>query len=595
MTIRFGTVPAGPAASAGRSVPWVSTPDTFRLNVDGVARYLVREGREIVVEPVGGGEADVSTFLLGPAMAACLQQRGIATLHASAVEIGAGAVLFAGDSGIGKSTLVAALVERGHRLMADDFSALHLGAGDCPEVLPAFACVRLWANAVEALGWERRTQVRVRDRMEKDYVPVDRYRPTPLRVHAVFAMQCHNRKRFDVETVPTARAFEWLLWSTYGARLVHTPDVHRNHFRTVAALAKRVPFMRIARPARPVCPGALADCIVRNLDAKPPAAPAPGREVAGPGEARAVALPAPDRGPREASVVWLASYPKSGNTWLRALLTNYLRDSGGPASINALVGSMDANSRRLFARYAGVPSSDLSPAEVLRLRPAFHEWLAAELPRPAFVKVHDACEQTAVGPLFPRAATAGVVYLVRNPCDVAVSFAHHLQWSIGRVVAEMNRPKTTLLSSRRGIHWTLPQAYSTWSAHVTSWLESDLPLHLVRYEDMLADPRAAFGAVLRFVGVDPDPARLANAVELSRFGRLRAQEEREGFRERQPSAPSFFRSGTAGGWRAVLAPEQVRALVEAHAPVMARLGYLRAAESFLRDAGETSCGARATD
>ena len=235
-----------------------------------------------------------------------------------------------------------------------------------------------------------------------------------------------------------------------------------------------------------------------------------------------------------------------------------------------------------------MPSSDLSPAEVLRLQPAYHERLAAELPRPSFVKVHDACLQTEAGPLFPRAATAGVVYLVRNPCDVAVSFAHHQQWSIDRVVAEMNRPEATLLPSLRRIHTSLPQALQTWSVHVTSWLESGLPLHLVRYEDMLANPRAAFGAVLRFVGMEPNPTRLAKAVDLSRFERLRAQEEREGFRERQPSAPSFFRFGTAGGWRAVLAPEQIRALVEAHAPVMARFGYLGEAEAFLQGAGEGS-------
>ena len=81
-------------------------------------------------------------------------------------------------------------------------------------------------------------------------------------------------------------------------------------------------------------------------------------------------------------MVWLASYPKSGNTWLRALLTNYLLDGGGPASINALIGSWIANRRDLFHRYTGVPSSDLSGEEVLRLRSLFHERLAADSPRP---------------------------------------------------------------------------------------------------------------------------------------------------------------------------------------------------------------------
>ena len=211
------------------------------------------------------------------------------------------------------------------------------------------------------------------------------------------------------------------------------------------------------------------------------------------------------------------------------------------------------------------------------------ERLLSAAARPMFVKVHEACLPTAAGPLFPPAATAGVVYLVRHPGDVAVSFAHHQQWSIDRTVAEMNRPEAALAPEGRRIASMLPQPLSTWSGHVTNWLESGLPLHLVRYEHMLADPERAFAAVLRFAGFDPDPGRLAADGGRAGFERLRAQEERVGFRERQPSAPSFFRSGAAGDWRDALTPEQVRALVEAHG-VMARFGYLREAEAFLAGA-----------
>ena len=86
-----------------------------------------------------------------------------------------------------------------------------------------------------------------------------------------------------------------------------------------------------------------------------------------------------------------------------------------------------------------------------------------------------------------------------------------------------------------------------------------------------------------------DPARLARAVDNARFDRLRAQETRTGFQERQPTAPSFFRSGKAGGWRTRLTPQQVRALLEEHAPVMERFGYRREAEAFL--AGATDAAA----
>ncbi len=285
------------------------------------------------------------------------------------------------------------------------------------------------------------------------------------------------------------------------------------------------------------------------------------------------------------SIVWLASYPKSGNTWLRAVLTNYQQADGGPASINALTGGAVVISRELFDDYVGLTSSDLTTDEILRLRPLLHELLAAEWPRPTFVKVHDACVQTAAGPLFPRKATAAAIYLVRNPLDVAPSLAHHQQCPIDRVVGMMNGPRNSGPRRRCLLGLNLPEVWSTWSGHVSSWLDADLPVLTVRYEDMLEDPAAAFGAVVRRGGLEWNADRLARAIEHARFDLLRAQEQAQGFCERQPTAPSFFRAGQAGGWRNELTPVQVRSIVDAHAPVMERFGYLREAEMFLSRGG----------
>ena len=83
---------------------------------------------------------------------------------------------------------------------------------------------------------------------------------------------------------------------------------------------------------------------------------------------------------------------------------------------------------------------------------------------------------------------------------------------------------------------------------MASWIEQrELPVHVVRYEDLLVDTGAAFEAVLRFAGLEPEPERLARAVEHARFDGLRAQEERSGFREMPPTARFFFRAGRPGG------------------------------------------------
>ena len=135
---------------------------------------------------------------------------------------------------------------------------------------------------------------------------------------------------------------------------------------------------------------------------------------------------------------------------------------------------------------------------------------------------------------------------------------------------------------RGGAFGRFPELLTTWSGHVSSWTEQTaLPVHVARYEDLLARPRAGFAAIVRFIGLGEDPARLRQAVERSSFARLQAQEAKFGFDEKQPTAQSFFRAGVAGSWRTALTRQQVRALVDAHGEVMAKFGYLDEALAFL--------------
>ena len=281
-------------------------------------------------------------------------------------------------------------------------------------------------------------------------------------------------------------------------------------------------------------------------------------------------------------IIWLASYPKSGNTWLRAFLTSYLRADSEPFSINALIGGTPCK-RIPFDEYLGSASSDMTQEEILEARPRFHVLLAEELAWPTFLKVHDACIRAPRGAaLFPRSATAGAVYLIRNPLDVAVSLAHHYGMGVDAAIAEMRNAAAILDPQTAWINRRLPQPLLTWSAHVSSWQRDvEFPVHVVRYEDLLADPVAGFGGIVRFCGLDWSSARLARADRETTFGRLRGQEARFGFNEKPPAAARFFRVGVAGAWRTTLRSGQVRSLVATHGPMMDRFGYLREAEAHL--------------
>ena len=85
-------------------------------------------------------------------------------------------------------------------------------------------------------------------------------------------------------------------------------------------------------------------------------------------------------------IIWLASYPKSGNTWFRMFFSNLLSSSDEPVSINNIMDPNIASQRYLFDNYAGVNSSDLSEQEIGNLRPKVYAALAAELADTIFMK-----------------------------------------------------------------------------------------------------------------------------------------------------------------------------------------------------------------
>jgi aryl sulfotransferase len=270
---------------------------------------------------------------------------------------------------------------------------------------------------------------------------------------------------------------------------------------------------------------------------------------------------------------WLASYPKSGNTWLRAVLSTLL--SGQPLDINALhLPGTSANDRSLFEEALGISSAELSFEQETNLRPLAYEIWAEDAPRPLYCKAHDACHLTAAGePLFPARATRGAIYVVRDPRAVAVSLAHYMAWPVNEAIAQMDDPAAMSAGSTRRLSRHLRTLLQRWSDHVESWLNASFPMHLLRYEDMIADAHAAFAGAAAFLGLPCDSKTIAAAVAATTFSRLQAQERQGGFSERPRTAGAFFRQGSVDSWRRVLTPAQATRIVAAHAAVMRRLDY----------------------
>ncbi len=275
-------------------------------------------------------------------------------------------------------------------------------------------------------------------------------------------------------------------------------------------------------------------------------------------------------------IIWLASYPKSGNTWFRVFLTNLLGNRDEPADINRLGGGPIASAREMFEEATGIESSCLTMDEIERLRPAVYEYLVEKAEDTIYMKVHDAYTFTNHStPLIPTKATKGVLYIVRNPLDVAVSLAHHEATDIDSAIKEMCDDKYAFCIGPNMLFDQLRQWLLTWSGHVISWVDQgNIPVHVIRYEDMKLNSLDTFTGAVKFAGIERSEEEIAKAIELSSFETLRGQEREKGFRERSQKSESFFRKGETGSWREVLSDQQVEMIVSHHREVMRRFGYL---------------------
>lgn len=274
-------------------------------------------------------------------------------------------------------------------------------------------------------------------------------------------------------------------------------------------------------------------------------------------------------------IYWLASYPKSGNTWFRIVLANLLEQ--GPIDINQFATGKIASSRHWVEEALGFDSTYLTHDELDQLRPRIYAWLGETLSEPAYHKIHDAYTFVNDEPLLPKAGCLGALYFIRNPLDVAISYAHHASKSLDEIIVEMSQSDAAFCKNKFRHNQQIRQHLLSWSAHAKSWIDNqDIPVHTLRYEDMKNTSLETFTQAFRFLGLNPSPEALTIALENARIDKLQAQEEQDGFREKPAQMQRFFRKGIVGDWQNLLTETQISRIIQEHREMMERFGYLNA-------------------
>lgn len=274
------------------------------------------------------------------------------------------------------------------------------------------------------------------------------------------------------------------------------------------------------------------------------------------------------------NIVWLASYPKSGNTWLRAFLANFVANGEQPVSLDRLPHYCDDEALPdIYNELAGKSSADLTLDEIAVLRPQVQAQIAARSQGTRFVKTHNRMGMFNCHQLQNMSVTAGAIHVVRNPMDVAISMTHHFGLSVDEAIERLGNENV----ATRNENLFVTQILGSWSSHTKGWANSESPLPprlTLRYEDLLQNPGKHFAKVARFIGHGNDRARIDRAVRNSTFNNLFAMEKTHGFKEASDKSKRFFRAGRMGEWRDVLTRDQIERVITDHREQMKRFKYL---------------------
>jgi hypothetical protein len=277
----------------------------------------------------------------------------------------------------------------------------------------------------------------------------------------------------------------------------------------------------------------------------------------------------------KSGIVWLASYPRSGNTWTRSFIHNLMRvkaEEEGEQDINEMMRfSFWDIAKPLYTAQLGFAPGSEHRREIASVRHRVQQQIADAFEGVVFVKTHHALVTDRGSTTINFSVTSAAVYIVRNPLDVAISLSHHRGSSIDEAIEVMGAQDFETGVGDEAVY----EVYGSWSQHVESWTrKAHRAIYVMRYEDMLAEPDKTFGGLARHLLLGATAADIARAVELSSFDRLRDQEAEKGFREKPANAERFFREGRAEQWREILTKPQVDRIVHDHAGQMARFGYL---------------------
>ena len=268
-------------------------------------------------------------------------------------------------------------------------------------------------------------------------------------------------------------------------------------------------------------------------------------------------------------IIWIASYPKSGNTWVRSLLASYLYTDDGIFNFDLL---------RKIDQFPSKPYFEYFLKDFTDIKKISDYWIAAQErirlfnKETIFLKTHSALCTLENNPFTNKSNTKAVIYIVRDPRNVITSLSHHYSLNIDQAFDFINNKNRMLLKNEYGQgNFGIATVLGNWSEHYKSWKNINFaPILIVRYEDLINDVKKTFMSILNFLSnltkIGIDEKKIINTIDSCRFDVLSNKEKNEGFIESVDHKVSgkklkFFNLGKKNDWKNLLDPkieEQIR-------------------------------------
>jgi hypothetical protein len=268
VTVVYGDVPRELPGDSEQSngVRFQALPGQLLLEVDRIARMLVRDGKEIVIDrQPDATDDDLRLFLLGSGFGALLHQRGVLALHGSTIQVGDGCVVFLGSSGAGKSTLAATLARRGYKTLGDDVCALTIDDEGNPQAASAYPQAKLWIESLRHFGLDPAELRRVRPASEKRKVPLEAFHyaeQVPLKCLYVLSNPgAVKEDHLAVKPLTGPPRVRVLRDNTYRVEYLRSLNLAERHFQQIAHLSSRIRMKRVFCSKREFAVAELADAV----------------------------------------------------------------------------------------------------------------------------------------------------------------------------------------------------------------------------------------------------------------------------------------------------------------------------------------------